>query len=115
MGWWPWLLHTLGVDDVSGRAYAFWSGFGSDLGEATLLAGLVAYLRHRNCHQYRCWRLGRFPVASGQYVTCRRHHPDPAVRAGITAHHLSAVHHAHLRHLHHPAPPGGSPHDPAVS
>lgn len=105
-----WLLHFLGLDSASGPAYLAWSGIISDLGEVTLAAGLVAFLRHRNCHQHRCWRLGRFPVADGRFVTCRKHSPDPAVQAGVSAHHLSAVHHAHLRRQREPAPPnGGSP------
>lgn len=38
---WSWVLHVTGVDDVSGRWYAFWSGFGGILiGGA--LAGSIA-------------------------------------------------------------------------
>lgn len=76
-----WLLHVLGVDNVSGPAYAWWSGAGSDVGELTMLAGLAAFLRHRNCHVHRCWRLGRHPVGGTGHVVCRRHHPTGAPQA----------------------------------
>lgn len=66
------LLHVLGIDNVSGRWYGFWSGFGSDLG---LIAAGAAFLRHRNCHVHGCWRLGRHPVEGTPYQVCRRHHP----------------------------------------
>lgn len=73
------LMHVLGVDDVSGPWYGFWSGIGSDLSE---LAGLltVAWLfwRRHNCHVHRCWRIGRHPVAGTGYVVCARHHPAGA-------------------------------------
>lgn len=70
------LLHILGVDDVSGRWYAFWSGFGGDL---ALMATPFTLLRRHNCHVRRCLRIGRHPVAGTTWVVCRRHHPDPAV------------------------------------
>ena len=75
------LLHVLGVDDVSGPFYAFWSGFGSDLSEITGLAA-VAYLfwRKHNCHELRCWRIGRYPIGNTGYVVCRRHHPRAVAR-----------------------------------
>jgi len=75
-----WLLHVLGVDDVSGRWYGFWSGFGSDLGYAGIIAALV---RKHNCHQPRCWRIGRFPVEGTAWSACRRHHPAPPQRGSI--------------------------------
>jgi len=67
-----WLLHIMGVDDVSGRWYGFWSGFGSDLAE--LAAGLSiagAYAKHHECHQKGCWRMGH-PDGDGE-VFCRKH------------------------------------------
>lgn len=83
-----WLAHVLGVDDVSGRWYGFWSGFGSDLGELAIVGGLVTLVRHRNCHVHRCWRLGRHPVAGTQFTVCRRHHPD----GHVTHEHVLAAH-----------------------
>ena len=61
------LLHFFGIDDTSGRWYAFWSGFGSDLGE---LAIVGAILRHVNCHEKGCWRLGRHYQGT---VACHKH------------------------------------------
>lgn len=58
-------LHALGIDDVSGRWYAFWSGFGSDLGELAIVGVLW---HHLNCHQDGCWRIARHRT---HY--CRKH------------------------------------------
>ena len=60
------LAHVLGLDNGSGRWYLWWSGFGSDLGELTIV--LVIY-HHLNCHQSGCWRPARH--ATGGY--CRKH------------------------------------------
>lgn len=73
------ILHFFGLDSASGPAYLAWSGVLSDLGEVTLLAAVCAWLRHRNCHVHRCWRLGRF--TAGPHVVCRRHHPTGAPKA----------------------------------
>lgn len=96
-----WLLHWLAVHtgtvNEAGPYYGFWSGFGSDLSELAIVGGLVAVYRRHNCHQHWCWRVGRFPVGDGQFVTCRRHHPDPVIRDGVRAHHILAAHKAHER------------------
>jgi hypothetical protein len=84
-----WLLHVLGVDNMSGRWYGFWSGFGSDLGEAAILGGLASMVRARNCEVKGCWRLGRHATAANHRV-CRRHHPDDH----LTAEHVQAAHQA---------------------
>jgi hypothetical protein len=77
--WWhPFLVHLsqeTGTSNAASRAYDFWSGFGSDLGEATLLAGLAAAYRHHSCHVERCPRLGK-PVDGTPYLACPKHHPD---------------------------------------
>lgn len=64
-----WLSDFMGLSGT-GRVYAFWSGFGSDLGEVTLLGGIAVYLRHHNCHTHGCWRLGH---PRDGVVQCRRH------------------------------------------
>jgi hypothetical protein len=66
-------VHT-GTVNESGPYYGFWSGFGSDIGEATLVVGVWAAWRHHNCHVKGCARLGR-PVDGTPYVACPRHHP----------------------------------------
>ena len=59
-------VHT-GTVNESGPYYGFWSGFGSDIGEATLVVGVWAAWRHHNCHVKGCARLGR-PVDGTPYV-----------------------------------------------
>ena len=67
-----WLLHVLGVDNEAGHWYAFWSGFGSDLGEVALVGAVLGGYRKHNCHQRRCWRIGRHVVDGTPW--CNKHH-----------------------------------------
>jgi len=73
-------IHT-GTVYSSGSSvyYNFWSGFGSDLGEATLIGavsvGLYTGLRKVNCHSKGCWRIGHYPLEGTPYHLCPRHHP----------------------------------------
>jgi len=82
-----WLSHFLGMDDLSGPFYGWWSGAGSDLSELGILATLIAHVRHINCEVHGCWHLGRHMTNAGHTV-CRRHHPDGAPTASdvTTAH-----------------------------
>lgn len=70
------LIHLCGIDyGLSyGHAswYNFWSGFGSDLG--LFGAAGTLYWKH-NCHQDRCWRIGRYPSGDG-YHHCYKHRKD---------------------------------------
>jgi len=66
-------VHT-GTINETGTYYAFWSGFGSDIGEATIVVGIAAAWRHHNCHVKGCPRIGR-PVPSTPYIACPKHHP----------------------------------------
>lgn len=68
-----WSAHT-GTANESGPYYGFFSGFGSDLGEVTLVAGLFAFFRHSNCHVKGCLRFGK-PVEGTPYRACHKHHP----------------------------------------
>ena len=70
---WHLFLHYTGSDNVSGPWYGFWSGFGSDLGEVTLLGAFIAAYRHKNCHTKGCWRLGH-PDPEHGFPACRKHH-----------------------------------------
>ena len=79
-----WLLHFLGLDSGSGPAYLFWSGFGANFGEFTIAA---AVWHHLTCHEPRCWRLARYPVAGTTWKACRRHHPAPPRRGSIREQH----------------------------
>ena len=69
-------LHTFGIDDVSGRWYAFWSGAGSDIGELAIVGALFAVVRQHNCEVHHCWRLGRHVVEGTGLRVCRKHHPE---------------------------------------
>jgi hypothetical protein len=83
------LSHLLGLDNLSGPWYGFWSGFGSDIGELAIVGGLLAMVRRHNCHMHGCWRIGRHPttVNGVQFVVCRRHHPQAPDR--LTAEHIA--------------------------
>jgi hypothetical protein len=59
-------LHVLGLDNLSGRWYGFWSGIGSDLGEFAIVGALY---HHLNCHEEGCWRIARHGLGG----RCRRH------------------------------------------
>jgi hypothetical protein len=85
-----WLLHYLGIDDVSGSWYGFWSGFGSDLGEFAIVFSLFSLVKHRTCEVHHCWRLGVHATAANHRV-CRRHHPDDHLTASAVreAHHAA--------------------------
>ena len=64
----PILIHAsqeTGTSNSASRAYDFWSGFGSDIGEVALLGALVAGVRHLNCHNKGCWRLAIHTTANG--------------------------------------------------
>ena len=99
---WHTILHWLGVDNVSGPAYGWWSGAGSDIGELAIIGAVIGTWRRVNCHVKGCPRIGRHPAAGGQFVTCRRHSPDPDVRAGLKSHHIHAAHQRHMERLNRP-------------
>jgi hypothetical protein len=86
---WHWIEVHTGTVNESGPYYGFWSGFGSDLGEVTLIAAIltpaVMAARHSNCHTRGCWRITMHKVKDPQtgveYRQCHKHHPD------LTGHH----------------------------
>jgi hypothetical protein len=82
-----WLTHILGLDNLSGPWYGFWSGFGANFGELAIVGGLVTIVRRHNCEVHKCWRLGRHVTAAGHHV-CRIHHPD----GHLTAEQVSEQH-----------------------
>jgi hypothetical protein len=101
---WSFTLHWLAVHTgVSANNnvvyYNFWSGFGSDLGEATLIAtlgvGVYTGFRKVNCHAKGCPRIGHHPLEGTPYHLCSRHHPDVpsggATHAEILEHHRQVV------------------------
>jgi hypothetical protein len=72
-------LHTGTLHGGPDLYYNFWSGFGSDLGEATLISavgiGVYTGARKVNCHTKGCWRIGHHALEGTPYILCRRHHP----------------------------------------
>ena len=91
-----WLLHFIGVrPDAASGAYQFWSGFGSDLGELTLIGALLGIYRHHNCHVEGCARLGKheYEMNGAKYKLCAKHHPSvsdaPILAEQVQAHHLA--------------------------
>lgn len=77
-GFWHGVAVFFGVTNASGTAYLAWSGILSDLGEVTLVAGLIAVYRRHNCHARWCLRVGRHSIDGTPYVVCHRHHPEHA-------------------------------------
>ncbi len=72
-------LHTGTLHGGPDLYYNFWSGFGSDLGEATLISavaiGVYTGVRKVNCHTKGCWRIGHHPLDGTPYILCKHHHP----------------------------------------
>ena len=88
-------LHTGVIHGGPDQYYNFWSGFGSDLGEATLISavaiGVYTGVRKVNCHTKGCWRIGRHPLEGTPYVLCRHHHPH-VPSGGATHQHILEQH-----------------------
>lgn len=89
---WDWFLQVTGTANTSGKWYGFFSGFGSDIGEATIFGAVVAGYRKVNCHSKGCWRIGHFEHEhDGQKIKlCRRCHP--AMGAAPTRQEISDAH-----------------------
>ena len=70
--------------------YNFWSGFGSDLGEATLIGavsvGVYTLVRKANCHAKGCWRIGHYPLEGTPYHLCTHHHPGVPTKSVSNEH-----------------------------
>ena len=86
-----WLaLHTGTLHGGPDLYYNFWSGFGSDLGEATLISavgiGVYTGVRKVNCHTKGCWRIGHHPLDGTPYILCRHHHPDVPTKGASHQH-----------------------------
>lgn len=66
-------LNWTGSNNTSGNQYGFWSGFGSDLGELTIIGALLAGYKHHNCAVKGCPRFGTHKVDGTKYKTCHKH------------------------------------------
>ena len=89
---WHWVEVHTGIVNESGLYYAFWSGFGSDLGELTIVVAVIGTARKWNCHIKGCWRLAHheYDLDGVQYHLCHKHHPATDTRptlADFDAHH----------------------------
>ena len=96
-----WLQVHTGTVNEPGPYYGFWSGFGSDLAEFSILGaigtGVYQLIKKYNCHEPGCWRIGNHPAAGGQFLLCYRHHPD--YRGKKPTHELiERLHRQHLEH-----------------
>lgn len=76
-----WLAVHTGTVNESGPYYGFWSGFGSDIGEVTIIGGLITVARHSTCHTKHCYRIAKHPVDGTPYKVCRKCHPTIANKA----------------------------------
>ena len=89
-------LHTGMLKGGPDVYYNFWSGFGSDLGEATLISavcvGVYTGVRKVNCHTKGCWRIGHHPLDGTPYILCKHHHPS-VPNHGATHDVILAQHH----------------------
>lgn len=89
-------LHTGTLHGGPDPYYNFWSGFGSDLGEATLITavivGVYTGVRKVNCHTKGCWRIGHHPLEGTPYILCKHHHPI-VPNHGATHEDILALHH----------------------
>jgi hypothetical protein len=91
-----WLaLHTGTIHGGPDLYYNFWSGFGSDLGEATLISavgiGVYTGVRKVNCHTKGCWRIGHHALDGTPYILCKHHHPNVPTN-GATHEHILEQH-----------------------
>lgn len=92
-----WLAYMTGSENTSGAPpnYNFWSGFGSDLGEVTIVGAMLAVFKKHNCHTRWCLRIGRHeftdPSTGVIYLLCRRHHPGHSGAKPVTAKQLEGM------------------------
>jgi hypothetical protein len=111
-----WIAVHTGVE-VAGpdKYYNWWSGFGSDLGELTLITAIltpaIVAARHHNCATRGCWRLTSHTLTDPQsgiaHRLCHKHHPlisTDHTHHGILRNHMSDEHLADVRAR---AAPGG--------
>lgn len=73
------LHRALGIDTQQSQNYDFVSGVGPMIIASLGFSGFaLTFLRHVNCEQPRCWRLGHTHPGHGRPV-CRKHyHADVA-------------------------------------
>lgn len=93
--WWiaNWFWHPLGAcTGPNCKGYQLWSGIASDIGEVTLITGLILGYRKINCHAKTCPRIGHYEVEGTPYKVCKYHHPK-VPNSGPSAEYISDIHH----------------------
>ena len=68
---WHWIEVHTGTVNESGPYYAWFSGFGSDLGEGTIFASIWMIYRQHKCKT--CPRIAKHRVEGTSYKTCHKH------------------------------------------
>jgi len=71
-----------------GSLYNVYSGLIQAIGSLTFLGGLVAYLRHLNCHVAGCRRIDTRKVEGKEWRLCPVHHPDGRLTPERIAKHI---------------------------
>ena len=97
--WWlplqHWLAIHTGTLNEPGPFYGFFSGFGSDMAEVTLIGGMAAVYRKHSCHRRWCLRFGHYDFtdeATGlTFRLCRRCHPMHPGKP-LTRKHIARLH-----------------------
>jgi hypothetical protein len=91
-----WVAHLFfwltGARDEGGTAYGLMSGAGGALPDVLMPTAFAGWWAHNNCHQHRCWRIGRHPVGAAGVRTCRRHHPELGRHNRLTAEIIAEMH-----------------------
>lgn len=100
---WPLVQHWLAVHTGSvnmpgvAPGNAFWGGCGSDLGEITILGGLIAIYKKHVCHTRWCWRFGHHDFTDNAtglvWKLCRKCHPLHPGHS-LTKHRVAQIHEA---------------------
>lgn len=76
-----WFAYQTGSENTNGAPpnYNFWSGFGSDIAEVTIIGAMIGIFKKHNCHTRWCFRIGRHEFTDSAtgvtYMLCRKHHP----------------------------------------
>jgi hypothetical protein len=104
-----WFWHPLGqcagthAEVIRCKSYNWWSGIASDLGEVTLIGGLVIgsrkFKKQHECHvesPVNCKRFGR-PVPGTGHIACRKHHPHAEEKGAITVEDILRHHEDSMR------------------
>lgn len=102
---WHWLARWLGMLNLAGPIYGWWSGSGSviiPLAVQISVFGAIWWWHHQ-CTVHHCYWPSRRLTAAGERA-CFKHHPHPKP----TAQDIHRRHHAILR-SHHPDAPEGTP------